>query len=107
VITAAPGEPIWFFRLSYSSALVASRSGRGRGGSAAAPDLDRTQGDAKHRFDSAILAAGPALPTSCGASSVPAKPCAIRESALGWPARAGKLALTLALDPAADFDRLR
>ena len=31
----------------------------------------------------------------------------MRKRALGWPARAGKLVLTLALDRVADFYRLR
>ena len=59
--------------------------------------------DAKRRFDDAISAAGPGLcdvlwRTVCAGESIPST-----ERALGWPARAGKLVLTLALDRVAEF----
>jgi hypothetical protein len=66
--------------------------------------LDPTlaQISAKRRFDAAIAAAGPGLSdilwrVICACESLPAA-----ERALGWPARAGKLVLTLALDRVAD-----
>lgn len=53
---------------------------------------------AKRRFDGAIAAAGPGLAdilwrVVCACEGVPAA-----EKALGWPARAGRVVLTLALD---------
>ena len=57
---------------------------------------------AKQRFDKAVAAVGPGLAdivwrVICAGESVP---CA--EKALKWPARAGRLVLTLALDRVAD-----
>jgi hypothetical protein len=46
-------------------------------------------------------------PISCGVWCVREKGCADAESALGWPARAGKLVLTIALDRIADYYRVR
>jgi hypothetical protein len=53
---------------------------------------------ARRRFDQAVAAAGPGLAdvlwrVGCAGESVPGA-----EKALGWPARAGRLVLTLALD---------
>lgn len=61
---------------------------------------------AKNRFDAAIAAAGPGLAdilwrVVCACEGLPAA-----ERALGWPARAGKLVLTFALDRLADHYRL-
>lgn len=61
---------------------------------------------AKQRFDAAIAAAGRGLSdilwrVICAGESVPAA-----EKALAWPARAGRLVLTLALDRLADHYRL-
>lgn len=58
---------------------------------------------AKQRFENAVGAAGPGLSdvlwrVVCAGESVP-----FAEKALGWPARAGRLVLTLALDRVADF----
>lgn len=76
-------------------------SGRGR-------QLDPTEAQiaAKQRFDAAIAAAGRGLAdivwrVICAGESVPAA-----EKALAWPARAGRLVLTLALDRLADHYRL-
>ncbi len=80
---------------------------RGRGGSAAAPDLNGAQLDAKRRFDSAVAAAGPGLADILWRIVCAGEGMREAESALGWPARAGKLVLTLALDRVADFYRLR
>jgi hypothetical protein len=72
-------------------------------------DLDpaETQLAAKARFDAAIAAAGPGLAdvlwrVVCAGEGLPAA-----EKTLGWPARAGRLVLGLALDRVADHYRLR
>lgn len=67
---------------------------RGRGGSALAPDLSGSQIDARARFQWAIDRAGPGradilLRIVCAGEGMPDV-----ETALGWPARAGKLVLT-------------
>ena len=63
--------------------------------------------DAKRQFEAAIDAAGRGLSdilwrVVCAGESVP-----IAERALGWPVRAGRLVLTLALDRVADYYRVR
>jgi hypothetical protein len=80
---------------------------RGRGGSAAAPDLNGAQLDAKRRFDAAVAAAGPGLADILWRIVCAGEGMREAETALGWPARAGKLVLTLALDRVADFYRTR
>jgi Domain of unknown function (DUF6456) len=65
-----------------------------------------TQIDAKARFDAALAVAGSGLAdilwrVVCAGESVPTA-----EKGLGWPARAGRLVLTLALDRVADYYRL-
>ncbi len=62
---------------------------------------------AKARFDGAISKAGPGLSdilwrVICAGESVPTA-----ERALGWPLRAGRLVLTLALDRVADYYQIR
>lgn len=62
---------------------------------------------AKRRFDDAIAAAGRGLGdilwrVVCAGEGLPAA-----EKGLGWPTRAGRLVLTLALDRIADHYRLR
>jgi hypothetical protein len=61
---------------------------------------------AKRRFDAAMAAAGPGLKdvawrVVCAGEGLPTA-----ERALGWPARAGRLVLLLALDRVADHYRL-
>jgi hypothetical protein len=61
---------------------------------------------ARERFDAALCAAGPGLSdilwrVVCACESVPTS-----ERALGWPARSGRLVLTLALDRIADYYRV-
>ena len=80
---------------------------RARGGAAVEPDLSGAQIDAKRRFNAAIAAAGPGLAdilwrVVCGGDGMRAA-----ETALGWPARAGKLVLSFALDRIADYYRIR
>ncbi len=82
-----------------------SRS-RGQGASAA-PDPATSQLDAKRRFEAAVAHVGGGLSdilwrVVCGGEGL-----ADAERGLGWPARAGKLVLGLALDRLADFHRLR
>lgn len=80
---------------------------RGRGGSASDPDLTGAQIDAKRRFDGAVAAAGPGLADILWRIVCAGEGMRDAESALGWPARAGKLVLTFALDRVADFYRIR
>ncbi|GAA4743175.1 hypothetical protein GCM10023264_05430 [Sphingomonas daechungensis] len=81
-------------------------SGR-RGGSGSDVDLGGAQIDAKRRFQSAIDAAGPGLSDILWRVVCSGEGMREAESALGWPARAGKLVLTLALDRIADYYRIR
>ena len=79
---------------------------RGCGGSAVASDLSGSQIDAKARFHAALDQAGPGLADIlwrivCGGEGM-----RDAETALGWPARAGKVVLTLALDRVADHYRI-
>jgi hypothetical protein len=80
-------------------------SGR-RGGSTAALDLSGSQIDAKRRFHAAIEAAGPGLADILWRVVCSGEGMREAETALGWPARAGKLVLTLALDRVADYYRI-
>jgi hypothetical protein len=62
--------------------------------------------DAKARFDTAIAAAGAGLSdilwrVICAGESIP-----VAEKALGWPSRAGRIVLLLALDRVADYYRV-
>jgi len=61
---------------------------------------------AKRRFDSAIEAAGPGLGDILWRVVCSGEGMRDAEAALGWPARAGKLVLGLALDRLADFYRI-
>ena len=84
----------------------AAPAAKGRSGPAAPLDPTTAQIAAKRRFDEAIAAAGPGLAdilwrVVCAGEGVPTA-----ERALGWPARAGKLVLCLALDRVADHYRL-
>ena len=89
--------------MAWDSAPVA----RGRGGAAAMPDPRGAQIDARRRFDSAIAYAGPGLADILWRIVCAGDGMREAESALGWPARAGKLVLTIALDRIADHYRIR
>ena len=80
-------------------------SGR-RGGSTGGFDLNGAQIDAKRRFHAAIDAAGPGLADILWRVVCSGEGMREAETALGWPARAGKLVLTLALDRIAEFYRI-
>jgi hypothetical protein len=79
---------------------------RGRGGDAGAPDLNGAQLDAKRRFDDAIAFAGPGLADVLWRVVCAGEGMREAETALGWPARAGKLVLTIALDRIAAYYRM-
>jgi hypothetical protein len=89
--------------MSWNSTPVA----RCRRGSAPDVDLSGTQVDARKRFDAAVAAAGPGLADILWRIVCAGEGMREAESALGWPARAGKLVLTLALDRIADYYRIR
>ena len=61
---------------------------------------------AKRRFDAAVAAAGPGLADVLWRVVCAGDPLPAAEKALGWPARAGRVVLTLALDRLADHYRL-
>ncbi len=76
-------------------------------GAAAGLDPALAQIAAKRRFDAAIDAVGKGLGdvlwrVVCAGEALP-----VAEKALGWPQRAGRLVLTLALDRLADFYALK
>jgi len=80
---------------------------RGRGGAAPSFDPSGAQIDARDRFNSAIAAAGSGLADILWRVVCSGDGMREAETALGWPARAGKLVLTFALDRIADFYRIR
>jgi hypothetical protein len=80
---------------------------RGRGGAGLGPDLNGAQIDAKQRFEDAIAMAGPGLADILWRIVCAGEGMREAETALGWPARAGKLVLTLALDRVADYYLIR
>lgn len=88
--------------MAWDSAPIA----RSRGG--AAPELaaSNSQLDAKRRFDAALSEAGPGLADILWRIVCAGEGMRDAESALGWPARAGRLVLTLALDRVAGFYRI-
>lgn len=80
---------------------------RDRGGAGSQPDLTGAQIDAKRRFNAALEAAGPGLADILWRIVCAGEGMRDAETALGWPARAGKLVLTFALDRVADYYRIR
>lgn len=81
--------------------------GRQRGGAALVADPAAAQIDSRRRFDEAVEAAGPGLSDILWRVVCSGDGMREAETALGWPARAGKLVLVLALDRVADYYRLR
>lgn len=79
---------------------------RGRGGAVGAPDLNGSQIDARRRFEAAVAAAGPGLSDILWRVVCAGEGMRQAETALGWPARAGKLVLVLALDRIAYYYRI-
>ena len=81
--------------------------GRHRGGSSGPADRIGAQVDAKRRFDSAVEAVGPGLSDNLWRVVCSGEGMRDAETALGWPARAGKLVLSIALERVADHYRIR
>lgn len=88
--------------MAWDSAPVAS----GRGGCSPGPDLNGAQLDARRRFHAAIDAAGPGLADILWRVVCAGDGMRDAETALGWPARAGKLVLSFALDRIASHYRI-
>lgn len=88
--------------MTWDSAPVA----HGRGGMAPGSDPTTSQLDARKRFDAAIERAGPGLADILWRVVCAGERMREAEDALGWPARAGKLVLALALDRVACFYRI-
>ena len=88
--------------MSWDAAPVA----RGRGGAGGGNDMTGAQIDAKRRFHDAVDRAGPGLSDILWRVVCAGEGMRDAETALGWPARAGKLVLTFALDRVADYYRL-
>ena len=80
---------------------------RGRSGPAPAIEPAASQIDAHRRFHAAIDAAGPGLSDILWRVVCSGDGMRQAETALGWPARAGKLVLLIALDRIADHYRIR
>ncbi|ALR22153.1 DUF6456 domain-containing protein [Sphingobium baderi] len=76
------------------------------GGRRERPDPSLAQLSARERFDGAIRAAGPGLSDILWRVACAGEGITAAERALGWPSRAGKLVLTLALDRVADWYRV-
>ena len=89
--------------MTWDSAPIA----RSRGGAAPDTHASDCQIDARRRFDGAIEHAGAGLGDILWRVVCAGEGMRDAESALGWPARAGKLVLSLALDRIADFYRIR
>lgn len=84
----------------------AAPSGKTRRGASDSGAATLAQIDARNRFHAGIAAAGPGLGdilwrVVCAGESIP-----VAELALGWPTRAGRLVLTLALDRVADYYKI-
>ena len=62
---------------------------------------------AKERFEAAVASAGPGLSDILWRVVCAGEGMRDAETALGWPVRAGKLVLTIALDRVADYYRMR
>ena len=79
---------------------------RGRRGAAPNSDPRSAQIDARRRFNAAVDTAGPGLADILWRIVCAGEGMREAETALGWPARAGKLVLSLALDRIASFYRI-
>ncbi|OAN55635.1 DUF6456 domain-containing protein [Sphingobium sp. TCM1] len=84
---------------------AAPREG-GRRGPGRRSDPTLAQLSARERFDGAIGAAGPGLADILWRVACAGEGLVTAEKALGWPSRAGKLVLTLALDRVASWYRV-
>lgn len=86
---------------------AAAPAGRGRRGAPEAADPTLIQLAAKRRFDAALAMLGPGLADVAWRVVCAGEGLAAAERSLGWPARAGKLVLTLALDRLVAHYRIR
>lgn len=75
----------------------------GKRGGARATDAAHARIDARERFHRALTAAGPGLADICWRVICAGEGMPDAERGMGWPARAGRVVLTLALDRLADF----
>lgn len=82
-------------------------NGRVARGAPMASDPLTAQIEAKRRFEAAVSAVGPGLTDILWRVVCAGEGMRDAEQALGWPARAGKLVLCLALDRLADHYRMR
>ena len=80
--------------------------GRGARGAPEGADPTTAQLAAKRRFEAAVAAVGPGLSDIAWRVICAGEGMRDAERALGWPARAGRLVLGLALDRLAAFYRL-
>lgn len=85
---------------------AAPPSGRGRRGGPSPVEPGAAQLSAKQRFDAAVTAVGPGLTDILWRIVCAGEGMRDAETALGWPARAGRLVLTIALDRLAEHYRL-
>lgn len=79
---------------------------RGRRGPPRFADPAQRQVSARDRFDGAIAAAGPGLADILWRVVCAGEGLTIAENGLGWPRRAGKLVLGMALDRIAQYYRV-
>ena len=82
-------------------------TGKGARGAPEIADSTTAQIAARRRFDAAVEAVGPGLSEVLWRVVCAGEGMRDAEQALGWPARAGKLVLGLALDRLAEFYRVR
>ncbi|MEO7654070.1 MAG: DUF6456 domain-containing protein [Sphingomicrobium sp.] len=82
-------------------------SARGRSAAPRQADPSAARIDAKSRFEAAVAFAGPGLSDILWRVVCAGEGMREAESALGWPARSGKVVLGLALDRVADHYRIR
>jgi hypothetical protein len=103
-------------RLDYETASLGARTtmrweaapaARGRRGPAEPLDPTLAQIAARRRFDAAIAAVGPGLADILWRVVCACEGLVPAEKALGWPARAGKLVLCLALERLAAHYQIR
>jgi hypothetical protein len=85
----------------------AARTARAPGSAEARLDPTEAQMAAKKRFDAAVAGVGPGLSDILWRIVCAGEGMREAEQALGWPARAGKLVLGLALDRLADHYGMR
>jgi hypothetical protein len=84
----------------------AAPAGRTMRGVPGAPDPTLAQMSARDRFNGAMAVAGSGLSDILWRVACAGEGLVAAEKALGWPTRAGKLVLTLALDRVATFYRI-